>query len=266
MKALFNNIRESFDALWNCRMRGESLEVITPFSTSSDMYVSVFITRRDDFYVITDGGWLDRGVYKQPQINSAIFEQISEFFCNDFCISRTYSNDGTMYIYKSTKDLQFIPNLVFDVANYISLMVNNSIAQYRTEPKSERFRTQARDLIKSHITSDKLRFNTYLTQQSKSAHFGAIVTSTTGHVSLVNFISGSNFENIKGSFATSNLNYDLLDRTSAKNLVKDRVVLFDDRRFQFQDLNPYVEMTRSKGQYPMMWTQDQENLINLLSA
>ena len=47
MRAIFENIKHAFGALWGFRARGESFEVITPFPTSTDMYVSVFITVRD---------------------------------------------------------------------------------------------------------------------------------------------------------------------------------------------------------------------------
>ena len=45
------------------RMRGDTLEVITPFATTNDKFVSVFISERKNGYVVTDGGWITNGIY-----------------------------------------------------------------------------------------------------------------------------------------------------------------------------------------------------------
>lgn len=267
MRAIFENIKHAFGALWGFRARGESFEVITPFPTSTDMYVSVFITVRDGRYVVTDGGWVDKVVYhcSLPTENN-IYNRVFAFFEEDYCISRTTSADGFMYLYKSTRDERLIPNLVFDVAYFISAVVNTALVQYRDETVRDRFRTKAGTLIRRHVSADRLRFNAPVSPLAKAAHFGAVVTSLQGNsVSLVNFISGSNYENVRGSFAKSNFNYDLLERTSASRLVRDKILLIDDRHIAAKELSPFIEMSKEKNQSPLMWSTGQEELLERLA-
>ena len=84
-------------------------------------------------------------------------------------------------------------------------------------------------------------------------------------VSLVNFISGSNYENVRGSFAKSNFNYDLLERTSASRLVRDKILLIDDRHIAAKELSPFIEMSKEKNQSPLMWSTGQEELLERLA-
>lgn len=267
MRAIFENIKHAFGALWGFRARGESCEVITPFPTSTDMYVSVFITVRNGRFIVTDGGWVDKGVYKcnlQPENN--IYNRIFAFFEEDYCISRTISADGFMYLYKATRDERLVPNLVFDVAYFISAVVNTALVQYRDETVRDRFRAKAGTLIRRHVSADRLKFNAPVSPLAKAARFGAVVTSSRGNsVSLVNFISGSNYENLRGSFAKSNFNYDLLERTSASSMVHERIILIDDRHIEAKELSPYIEMSKEKNQSPLMWSTGQHELLERLA-
>lgn len=267
MYTIFENIKKAFGNLWGFRARGESFEIITPFPTSTSMYVSVFLTLRDGRFVVTDGGWVDKGVYRcQLQFTNTIYARIYSFFEDDFGINSTTSLDGFKYIFKSTKDVRLVPNLVFDVAYFISIIVNNALIQYRDPSDNNRFRKKAGLLLRQYLTDDRLKFNAPISPEAKDAHFGAVVTSLKdGGVSLVNFISGSTYDNLRGSFAKSNLNYDLLERTAANNMVRNKILLFDDRHISAKELSPYVEMSKGKHQCPLMWSTGQQELIERLN-
>src|SRR4051812_29758525 len=50
-------LRSDFGSLWKCQARGNTIEIITPFSTTTQKFVSVFITAREEELVVSDGGW-----------------------------------------------------------------------------------------------------------------------------------------------------------------------------------------------------------------
>lgn len=266
MESLFENIRKAFGALWGFRKRGDSYEIITPFATSTDMYVSVFLTRRNSGYVVTDGGWIDKGVYHTQIPDNVGFEKIFSFFIEDFRIQRVLSPDGFAYFYKTTDDVRFIPNIVFDVANFISMIVNNSLVEFRDELRRNPFRRKARSFLCQNVSSDRLKLNAPISAESHKLRFGAVVASLSGHVSVVNFITGSNYENIRGSFAKSNFTYDLLEQTAANRLVKNKIVLIDDTHFDGRDLEPFIKVSCSKHQSPLMWSSEKGRLLECLNA
>ena len=63
MNRIFEIVRTAFNSLWKMRMRGDTLEIITPFATTNDKFVSIFVSIRKNGYVVNDGGWLANGFY-----------------------------------------------------------------------------------------------------------------------------------------------------------------------------------------------------------
>ena len=46
MNRIFEIVRTAFNSLWKMRMRGDTLEIITPFATTNDKFVSIFVSIR----------------------------------------------------------------------------------------------------------------------------------------------------------------------------------------------------------------------------
>ena len=63
MENVFHEITKAFGALWNCRPRGNSLEIATPVPTSTEKYVTVFLTERNGKWIVSDGGMIQSGQY-----------------------------------------------------------------------------------------------------------------------------------------------------------------------------------------------------------
>ena len=42
---VFCNISSDFSSLWKYKLRGETLEIVTPFSTLTGSFISVFLTQ-----------------------------------------------------------------------------------------------------------------------------------------------------------------------------------------------------------------------------
>lgn len=60
---IYTDITKAFGNLWKTKQRGNSLEIITPYATTNNRFISVFLTQQGSDYVITDGGWLKSGIY-----------------------------------------------------------------------------------------------------------------------------------------------------------------------------------------------------------
>lgn len=269
MQDIFRQITSSFGALWKCRPRGESLEVITPFPTSTDMYVSVFITKRGDVWIATDGGWMFKGIYNcELPLDEKMYSKVFDFFVDDYGIKSTTSVSGETFYYKGTRDRRFVPNIVFDLANFISQTVSVALVQFREQTEQERFSRQVRSFLKSRLNDDRLRFNTCFSEHLQGARFNAVISSPHGRFSIVNFASGHTPSNLKNSIARASFNLDYIGYSPEAYRVANRIVLIDDERFPFDSpkLMDTLALCRHKNQQPFSWSHDKEELIKKVGA
>ena len=49
---IYSDITNSFGALWQYKERGNTLEIITPFATTNNRFISVFIKQQGNEFII----------------------------------------------------------------------------------------------------------------------------------------------------------------------------------------------------------------------
>lgn len=268
MEELFEIIRSAFGALWKCRPRGSSLEVITPFATSTDMYVSVFISHRGDAWIVSDGGWMYDGVYDADMpYDDAIFRRILKAYIGDYGISETVSPYGSVFYYKSTRKPEMVANIVFELATFLSQTISAATVQYREVPERLTFKKKVKSFLTERIEGDDMRFDTYLSKEASDARFNIIVDNKLRGLSLINLVSGYDSYTLKSGFARSNLNFQLLAQTSADRQVKNRIVVIDDSIFPMEssDVGPLVKVATINGQIPMAWSSSKKELMERIA-
>lgn len=271
MKEIFEIIKTTFGNLWKCRPRGESLEVITPFATTTDMFISVFITRRQNNWIISDGGWLDRGVYHANLSGDLFSQRIFDSLVDDMQIKNTRSERGIIYYYRLTDREELISNQVLELASFLSNAVNlaaaMNLAAVEVPGKNERhsFKRNFRQFLSSRLENEQIRFDTSYAVQD--AYFNAIVNNPTKGISLINLVAGSNFGNLKKSFASSNLNFDLLDQSALADKVSNRIVVIDDSIISIgsDNLQSLIQVSKTKGRIPLSWESSKEELLHWIA-
>lgn len=269
MQDIFRQITSSFGALWKCRPRGESIEVITPFPTSTDMYVSVFVTKRGDAWIATDGGWMCKEVYNCClPLDEKIYSKVFDFFVDDFGIKSTTSASGDTFYYKGTRDRRLVPNIVFELATFISQTVSVALVQFREQTEQERFSTQVKTFLRSRLNDERLKFNTSFSKEFQGARFNAVISSPRGRFSLINFASGRSAANIKSSIARASFNLDYIDFSPEAHKVENRIVLIDDEQLPFDSpqIENAVALCRNKNQQPVSWIHGKTDLIEKVIA
>lgn len=266
-KDIFLEIKESFGALWNCRPRGNSLEIATPVPTSTDKYVTVFLTMRDGKWIVSDGGMTGCGLYdtKLPE-DSQTFEKIVNFFKEDFDIKSTCNASGEIFYYKSTRKRELVPNIVFDLSNFIAMVVNDSLIDFHEKKERKLFSTSVRELISGRVGSDRVEFNSQL-NDSLVAKFGAVIKNTNGKSSLVNLVTGSTEDYMRKSLGQSNLYYDMLSDSPFSDSVNSRIVLVNDHAsgYNAEEMGYYIEICKKKGQIPLSWSHSKKELEDLIA-
>src|ERR1035437_7186742 len=94
---IYKEIITSFGSLWNFKERGQSLEIITPFATTSHKFISVFLTERDGTFIVSDGGWIEQGAYSNT-FDRAIdcYNKIVLHYQGSFNVKEVKSNEGIL--------------------------------------------------------------------------------------------------------------------------------------------------------------------------
>lgn len=117
-----NFLKGSFNYLWKLRPRKESLEITTPFVTINSDFVTVFLTKKDNKWIVTDGGWLDEGKYG---ITANQKDVAVDYFRKEYEIKTTVrKSDGRIINYLEASEERMIPTIVYNLGTFVSQAVS----------------------------------------------------------------------------------------------------------------------------------------------
>ena len=211
---IFTDIKRSFGGLWQTKQRGNSLEIITPYATTNNKFVSVFLSKQGNDYVVSDGGWLNSGIYEVTVNKETCFLKILEHFKNSFEIKQIQSTERIMYYYLKISNPIDIPSKLFDLTLFIQNIVSISeIAFEEKEEKEtkEKFVSKANEYLKSFADEEKLKLNAPLYPEKKDIKFNAIYRNTPTSISLVNYVTGNSNAYFTSSVSKANLFFEMVD-------------------------------------------------------
>jgi hypothetical protein len=255
--------------LWDFRIHGNSMEVITPSSTASDTFVSVFITQRGNEYIVSDGGWISDECYGMSlPFDTSCFERLFSYYYNFYGIKETQGKGKTIY-YKKTTDEKFIPNLVYDLSGFISIIVSSSFINFSEEKEGAnitRFKTEANKYLASVVNKKHIKFDAYIDVKFRSVKFGAVITKK-NRFNLINYITGSTVSYFLGSMGKANLNFELIDLSSYSEFIDKKIVIIDNSASGCKtgNISVHLDYMKSKdGLTGINWSE-KERIEQLLS-
>lgn len=230
---IFKNIKEEFCSLWAFKERGETLEIITPYATTSNKFVSVFLTIKSKEFIISDGGWLSDNTYETtPDFEDDIYTKVFAYYQNFFDIKSVTAN-ALEYYFKKTEKEELIPNLVFDVASFVSAVSSSSQIQFidiKEKEERARFQKQASDYIRAispKTENFKVHFRKYIDDKLKNIKFSAVVTNN-NKLTLINYITGSTIDYFISSIGKANIYFEVVNKSVFKNHIQKKVALIND--------------------------------------
>nr|WP_296026443.1 hypothetical protein [uncultured Prevotella sp.] len=267
MEKIIDEIIQAFSSLWKFRKRGESLEIITPVPTSNDGFVSVFLTRRGNEYVVTDGGWIDSGLYDvEEDVTHVVYRKIIQYYLETYGILSVKAKNLEFY-YKKTTNPIFIPNLVFDVSAFISGLVSTTCAAvYQVTDKSYNiFSRKASNYLKKYIPQEKFVSKSELKGYFPSLSFNAAIKISTG-IALVNYATGSTDSYYISSLCKSQTSFEMVKQSDINNKFHNRILLLDDstKRLSSSKVGTYVDFVRGKQICDIDYWGNKESLKNKL--
>ena len=248
MDELIRDIITTFSSLWQVRRHGESYEIITPVSTSNNMFVSVFLTRRGDDYIVTDAGWIDSGAYDIDEIGDAVYKKIISYYIGCYGIKKVKARN-LFYYYKKTNKAILVPNLIFDVSAFISGLVSTACAEIAqtTDKTYNIFKKKAHAFLRTFIPNDYFLSTKEIKESFPALTFGAAIKGNNG-ISLLNFATGSNDSYYINSLCKSQTSFEIVQKSDINNTFSKRILLLDDlkKSLTSERVGVYVRFVRDK--------------------
>lgn len=270
---IFVDIRSNFDALWTFKVRTANvIEIITPYSTTSNKFVSLFVTKRNNKYVVSDGGLLNSEAYdSEIDYENQCLLKLLYHFEGFYEIKTTIDKAGQKHYYKSTSESKFVPNLVYEMGQYIAMCVSAATVPFvdqKEKEEKEIFRTQVNNYLETIVKDSKIKLNGSLDKKAfRTVRFNAIVTKNSNSLSLVNYVTGSNVSYFTKSISNASVLFEIADNSPYREFIKQKIAVVNNLADGFipDRLGKHFEILLGHTtEQPVNWTE-KENLQLLLN-
>lgn len=269
MDKVFDIVIKAYQSLWHMKNYGNTIEIVTPVATINDMFVSVFVTKRGSEYVATDGGWIDAGQYEcEAHLDTATHKKIGSFFIDSMDIQVTEAK-GRVFYFKKIESIELLPNIVFDMANFINAIVSTSNIQFNSDRQETSFKKKARGFLIRECRENTFEFDKSITNDVH-VKFSAISRRNNG-VQLINFVSGSTSNYFASSICRSDMNFNMIQPIRERCHVNRTVTLLDDSQKsviqspQVQTYYNYLLDKRNESNRVVLWSE-QDKLVEALAV
>jgi hypothetical protein len=262
-------IKADFGSLWHCKARGGSIEIITPFSTSTQKFVSVFVTFRDSQMVVSDGGWLedDADLYT---LASTIEDPDFEFFVDHF--RRVYKvlvaerPDKKRIFFKKTADTKLLTGAVYDIANFVVATVNATSVPHGEEEgsASQTFRQDANCFFEATFQNLKLGGSI---EGVKSHKYSVVIYPTPSTLALVSYVTGSTPRYFGRELSNAICGFQVANRSVSRPYIRSRIALLDNsaRGYDPSRLEDDLSLLPEHGASALSWI-DRDQLLRLITV
>lgn len=260
---IYEHIKSAFCGLVKSKERGNTLEIITPFTTLNDKFVSVFIIEQNDRYIVSDGGWILNDYYNSIIDDEAeeILNRILAEYQETFGVRAQLFPKGTFY-YKVCERVEMIPSQTFDMANFISAITNSRGIKYRDEKEikeKEKFRSEANDFLAVHF-KDSVRFRKNL-DDFPNIRYNAIVQRR-DNLYLFSYVTGSTPYYFDNELRKSIVNFEIADKSKLRSHIREKIALINDEAYGYNSLRsaPMLELLNERSSRNISWTKKEDIL------
>ncbi|SDB30267.1 hypothetical protein SAMN03097699_0597 [Flavobacteriaceae bacterium MAR_2010_188] len=266
------NVRQCFDQLWSFKLRGtDTVEISTPYSTTTSKFVSIYVTERNGKFIVSDGGLLNSEAYESEiDYENQCLLKILYHFEAFYEVKRTQDNKGIKHYYKTTTKENLIPNMVYEMAQFVSMCASAASVQFEDQKEVEErntFRTKASAYISSNFQKYNPKFRAPLDKgEFRSVRF-SVLMQRQSRLNLVSYVTGSTAANFIGSIAKANINFQIATDSKYNRVIENKLVLINDTADGFvpSKLHKQLNVLQDHiGQEPIPWTQ-KERLLAILN-
>lgn len=263
-------IKKSFCNLIAIKNRKKTIEVITGYSTINSKFISVFIYKlAGGKYIITDSGWFDQNYYDTPYYDESedILIKIKNTYTHTYDIKYTTDKDGNVYYYKSTFNIEHIPTLVYDLANFLLGVVNSYCIQFKDEKEEkerETFRKEADSFLKINYEG-RVKMRKPL-DDFKNIKFNAIIYKGM-ELNLISYITGSTITYFENDLKKSIVNFEISERSISKKDIKTKISIINDESEGYnvvKSQNLINLLSEKLSRKPILWSE-KEKILEIIN-
>lgn len=237
-ESIFHDVARDYSALWDFKFRGSTLEIITPHSTISNKFISVFLTQRDNEYIVTDGGYLYTSDYVENESveQSKCYTQTLVHFEKYYKIRRIYDSREKLIFFLKSANRAMISSLIHDMASFVTGVANAQQITLELDLEAStrtRFAKEASLFLLDVFPGRKVRFAQPLRPNDRIRFSAGIWRGT--DVSLVQYVTGSDTYHFGNSMAKATVNFLAVNGSSLAPSVTKRISLIDTSAAGYRD-------------------------------
>ena len=266
LERIFQNVNNCFDQLWSWKFRGdETIEISTPYSTTSSKFVSLFVTERKGKFIISDGGLLNSEAYESEiDYENQCLLKILYHYEGYYKVKRTQDKSGIKHYYKTTSKENLIPNLVYEMAQFVSMCASAATVKFEDPKETEErktFRKKATSYLHTNFKKYDPQFSASLDKDDyRSVRFSAMIERR-NRLNLINFVTGSTAANFRNSIAKANMNFEIAAASKYDDYIDNKIVLLNNKAegYEMNKINRQLQILQERsGQEAIKWTERQK--------
>ena len=173
--ALFQEIQADFNSAWSIKDRQGTIEFITPYSNLGGEFVSVFLTRRENGFVVSDGGKIhETSVEQEVDLNHRARIHYLDMLQKYDIKETTRGSDKHVFCYKVTQESKMLSAYIYDLARFQEMVSNaiflETLFEIEEPPESRYFANRVKRLLNDKaraFSTDKQRYEPFRDEQLK---------------------------------------------------------------------------------------------------
>ncbi len=231
--ATYDIIKRDFCNLFSFKSHGDTLEIITPLTTLTDKFVSVFLTQRGSKLIVTDGGYILKEIYEHSllHLDSDIVNVTIDRY-KDFYKVKEKEASGDKFYYQSTDRIELLSSVVFQLAHFILGVVNSYSLDYREKKEideKDRFKSETNSFLQEHY-QDSFEKNF---KPVKGLRYSGVI-KIDNKLNLLEYVTGHKRRYIEQDIRKAIINFQLIQNNPLREMVSSKIVIFNDESAGYQ--------------------------------
>lgn len=259
-------LRRDFNALWKCEQKGNSLEITTPYLLPDSTLLSLFLTQRDNRFIVSDGGAAYEVINEYCPLPEAKAKSELLEYARKFGLKQGQS-EGKPLFFKDCNEDKLISSLAFDVAAFATMATSALVASSEEIQNEDRFKSIADSYLKS-ITRQGVEIETRHTiQEVPGVRFSAVLTAA-ARIWIVSYVTGADVTYFRRSLADTAMNFRHAWHSQLSNNIGATIPLLNDNATGYQpaEFGFQIQQLADEARCPVVKWSEHEKIRDLLAA
>jgi len=230
LESLFEDIKSDFSSLWTCKQRGESVEIVTPYMDLHSEAIVVYLTKRGNRYIVTDGGRVG-SVAEKEEIDLSERKNIHYSDLLEYYEVLRSEHDNRTFCYKSSDSVEMLSSLIYDIVHFHKALVDAIYLESLFsdgEAREKYFGTVVKDIVRQKIAEEsknKKRYELIHLDELNGLQFNSLVLEKdTQTIWSSMAIYGKDMRGLRNSVQRAQYGFDYVKKNFSGNMKMAAVI------------------------------------------